>query len=74
MRIFDLIKLLIDNFREQIDINLKAEGRTVMHWICSGENVNFDMAKLLIDNFKEPIDINVADDEGETALDDDLSL
>ena len=60
---------MIDNFKEQIDINLrnnKEYGRTTLHSAC-GIN-NYELVQLLIDNFKDKIDINVKDYSGNIAL------
>ena len=58
----DILKLLIDNFREDININLvdKEESETALFKACVNENV--EKIKLLIDNFREDIDINLVDE------------
>ena len=55
----DMAKLLIDNFKDRININLKDKefGYAALNLSCMNNNV--DMAKLLIDNFKHKIDINL---------------
>ena len=57
-----MAKLLIDNFQNQIDINLQftinswiGDNLSVLNYTCWKNNV--DMAKFLIDNFKNTIDI-----------------
>ena len=56
----EVLKILIDNFKDQIDINKRDKyGYTLLHRLCSTHKL--DMAKLLIDNFKDQIDINVVD-------------
>ena len=78
-----LIKLLIDNFKNQINKNQINSSNPVhpplMHLVCYRNNI--DIAKLLIDNFKDQIDINFQDrcDRRKTALmcvdnDDDAEL
>ena len=56
-----MVRLLIDNFKDQININLqdKNRGFTALYWAINGNNV--DMLNLLIDNFKDQIDINIRD-------------
>ena len=63
----DMAKLLIDNFKDQIDINAQGMGgRSALHWTF--RNKDIDLAKLLIDNFKDQIDINDQDKYGKNAL------
>ena len=60
---FDKVKLLIDNFKEQIDINVQdSAGCTALHRACSNDRLDsIDMFKLIIDNFKDEIDIMLLD-------------
>ena len=60
-RNIDIVKLLIDNFKEQIDINLTDKfGATPLFYACFKGNI--DMVKLLIDNFNDSIDIMILND------------
>ena len=64
-RNIDIIKLLIDNFKEQIDLNLTDKfGATPLFYACSNNNPNetIDTLKLLIDNFNDSIDIMILND------------
>ena len=61
----ELVKLFIDNFKDEIDINLQNKNLlTVMHLSCD----NFNMIKLLIDNFKHQININLTNIASRTVL------
>ena len=58
--ILSILKLLIDNFREQININFRDKyGDTALFWACVKGNV--EIIKLLIDNFKDSMDIMLLD-------------
>ena len=64
---YDIAKLFIDAFEDNIYINIKDDkGMNPLHWVCF--NGNFELLKLLIDNFKDRIYINEEDDEYYTAL------
>ena len=53
----DIVKLLIDNFKDQIDISIQDKySKTALLYALSNDNI--DIAKLLIDNFKDQIDIS----------------
>ena len=66
---FDKVKLLIDHFKDQIDINFTDDiCYTALHVACSSDNPNIDMVKLLIDNFKDEIDIWLENEDGDTPL------
>ena len=65
----DIVKLLIGNFKDSIDINLQNKveiGMTAFIRACFENDI--ELVKLLIDNFKDSIDINLVDDDGNTAL------
>ena len=56
-----MVKLLIDNFKDRIDINLADKnGDTFLHIACSYFNY-VDRVKLIIDNFKDSIDVMLLD-------------
>ena len=57
---FGMTELLITNFKDAIDINVKDKfGKTTIHYAFSTSN--HGICQLLIDNFKESIDVNVQD-------------
>ena len=52
-----MAKLLIDNFKEKIDIDLRCDMCfTVLNKAIDNDDIN--MVKLIIDNFKNELDIN----------------
>ena len=62
----DMAKLVIDHFKDQIDINsVDPRGRTVLHLTVKK---NYQMVQLLVFNFKNQIKINLQDCLGNTVL------
>ena len=61
-RNIDIVKLLIDNFKDEININVQDEYyfRTAIYYSCWIQH-DSNVAKLLIDNFKDEIDIMLLD-------------
>ena len=65
-----MIQLIIDNFKEQIDINFKDKFRWCLCFRKGLSGMNkYELVKLLIDNFKDQININIQNEEnGQTVL------
>ena len=62
------VYFLVENFKDQIDINLQDEkGKTVLMQAMDNA-ADMELACFLVDQFKDKININLKDNDGNSAL------